>query len=256
MQETEAGRTRAFQPARLDWRIAEVRSTHDETQRVRSLILDVPGWTGHLPGQHVDIRLTAEDGYQAQRSYSIASAPEDDGLMLTIERIAEGEVSPYLTEEARPGDRFELRGPIGGYFVWTAGMSSALLLIAGGSGIAPLMAMIRHRARAGSQVACTLLFSSRTYSDIIYRDELAELAEGDPNLSVIHTLTREQPLGWTGPRRRIDAEMLKALPIMSQQPLTFICGPTQMVESVSGLLLGLGHDPRKIRTERFGPTGG
>ena len=258
------------QPARLDWRLGEVVATVAETPRVTSLVLDVPGWPGHRPGQHVDVRLTAEDGYQAQRSYSIASPPEEPRLMLTVERLAEGEVSPYLTDELRVGDRLELRGPIGGYFTWTVaqdggahvgpeggGMGPPLLLVAGGSGIAPLMAMIRHRAVAGSTVPTTLLYSSRSYEEIIYREELDRLAAADPALRVVHTLTRSQPADWTGYRRRIDVAMLEeVVGLPAPGALAFVCGPTRLVENVATDLLTLGYAANQVKTERFGPTGG
>ena len=220
-----------------------------------TIVLDVPGWPGHRAGQHVDVRLTAEDGYQAQRSYSIASAPEDPRLALTIERLDDGEVSPYLAEELRPGDRLELRGPIGGYFVWDVSLGGPLFLVAGGSGVVPLMAMVRHRAAAASDVAARLLFSSRTWEDVIYRDELERLAGG--GLEVVHTLTRSQPDGWAGYARRVDAAMLREVAWPpSERPQTFVCGPTAFVETVAGALVDLGHDPATIKTERFGATGG
>jgi ferredoxin-NADP reductase len=227
----------------------------DETPRVKTLVLDVPDWAGHRPGQHVDVRLTAEDGYQAQRSYSIASAPEDARLALTVERLEDGEVSPYLADELRPGDKLELRGPIGGYFVWDTSLGGPLFLVAGGSGVAPLMAMLRHRAAAGSDVPARLLFSSRTWDDVIYRDELQRLAGG--GLEVVHTLTRSRPEGWAGYARRVDAEMLREVawpPGAGAQ--TFVCGPTAFVEAVAGGLVELGHEPASIKTERFGATGG
>jgi len=242
---------------RLEWRTAEVVDIVDETPRVRSLILGVPGWPGHRPGQHVDVRLTGEDGYRAQRSYSIASAPEFAHLMLTVERIEEGEVSPYLASEARRGDRFELRGPIGGYFVWTAAEGGPLMLVAGGSGMAPLMAMLRHRAAAGSTVPTRLIYSSRTFEDIIYREELDRLAARRDGLEVVHTLTRRQPPGWSGGKKRIDRDMLAGLGFPPQaRPTIFICGPTSLVEQVARSLRELGHDAKMIKTERFGPTGG
>ncbi len=248
--------TDAVARPRLQWQVAEVQELIDETPRVRTLVLDVPGWTGHRPGQHVDIRLTGEDGYQAQRSYSIASAPETKFLAITVERIEEGEVSPYLAHEVRPGDRFELRGPIGGYFVWTAATGGPLFLIAGGSGVAPLMAMLRHRAAAQSSAPALLLYSSRTFDDIIYRDELDSLVARGDGLTVVHTLTRAQPPGWTGLARRIDATMLKDVGFSPQeQPHIFICGPTSLVESAGRALAGLGHARNLIKTERFGPTG-
>ena len=241
---------------RLEWRLAQVVDIIDETPRVRSLLLDVAGWAGHRPGQHVDVRLTGEDGYRAQRSYSIASAPEAKHLMLTVERIEEGEVSPYLASEARPGDRFELRGPIGGYFVWTAAEEGPLQLVAGGSGIAPLMAMLRHRAASGSTVPARLIYSSRTAADIIYRQELDRLAARRDGLEVVHTLTRERPSGWAGETRRIDRDMLARLGVAPEKrPTTFICGPTSLVESAARSLRELGHAASLIKTERFGPTG-
>jgi ferredoxin-NADP reductase len=242
---------------RLEWQLALVRDIVVETSRVKSLLLDVTGWRGHLPGQHVDIRLTAEDGYQAQRSYSIASPPEDDHLTLTVERVDDGEVSPYLLDHLRTGDRFELRGPIGGYFVWTSDMGGPLYLIAGGSGIAPLMAMLRHRRKQNSYAPTLLLYSSKTLDDVIYRGQLDAMADGDPNLRIANTLTRKQPTGWTGYGRRIDKALLAETTFMPHQnPKIFICGPTPLVETASRLLVELGHDPLTIKTERFGPTGG
>src|SRR5262245_27148229 len=248
--------TRAAPVRRLEWQLAEVREIIVETFRVKSLLLHVPGWRGHLPGQHVDIRLTAEDGYQAQRSYSIASPPEDELLTITVERVDNGEVSPYLIEDLRAGDHFELRGPIGGYFVWTAAMGGPLCLIAGGSGMAPLMAMLRHRDRRNAHIPAFLLYSSRTLEDVIYREELDAMARRDRGLRVLHTLTRKQPEGWTGYGRRID----KALVAEShfppdERPRTFVCGPTPFVENASKILVELGHDPLAIKTERFGPSG-
>jgi len=241
---------------RLTWRIAEVLKIIDETPRVKSLVLDVPGWPGHRPGQHVDVRLTAEDGYQAQRSYSVASAPESAHVMLTIELIEGGEVSPYLTSDVRPGDKFELRGPIGGYFVWTVAIGGPLFVVAGGSGIAPLMAMLRHRAALKSTIPALLLYSSRTFEDIIYREELDGLAGRNDGLTVVHTLTRRQPLGWTGGARRIDRSLLASVGLSAKaRPKIFICGPTSLVESAAQSLLELGHERNLIKTERFGPTG-
>lgn len=242
---------------RLTWRLAEVARVVDETPRVRTLALRVPAWPGHRPGQHVDVRLTAEDGYQAQRSYSIASAPEDAHVAITVERIDDGEVSPYLVDELRMGDRLEIRGPIGGYFTWTAADGGPLLLVAGGSGIAPLMAMLRHRAAAGSPGNATLLYSSRTFEDIIYRTELEDLGAADRSLRVVHTLTRAQPPGWTGYRRRIDRDMVAEVAFPPDtRPLAFVCGPTGMVEDVAELLVALGYPAARVKTERFGPTGG
>jgi ferredoxin-NADP reductase len=242
---------------RLTWQLGEVVATRPETARTKSITLTVPNWMGHQAGQHVDVRLTAEDGYQAERSYSIASPPEEQPrVMLTVERLDNGEVSPYLTEELRIGDRLELRGPIGGYFVWQAEMGGPLLLVAGGSGIVPLMAMLRHRAAAGSSAPTRLLYSSRSLEDVIYRDELDRLIKNTTELDAVHTLTRAQPPGWTGYARRIDTQMLRevAWPV-EQHPLTFICGPTSFVETAAASLVTLGHDPARIKTERFGPTG-
>ena len=242
---------------RLVWRIGEVVETRPETPRTKSLFLEVPGWEGHKAGQHVDVRLTAEDGYQAQRSYSIASAPEEKSVELVVERLEDGEVSPYLTDELRVGDRLELRGPIGGWFTWEAKQGGPLLLVGGGSGIAPLMAMIRHRAAAHSDAPTRLLYSSRSREDTIYAGELDRLAAEDGTLEVTHTLTRSQPVGWTGYSRRIDEEMLRAVAwLPEERSLTFVCGPTPLVESVATALVELGHDLNRIKTERFGPTGG
>jgi ferredoxin-NADP reductase len=248
----------AAAPARrLEWQRALVRDIVIETPRVKSLLLDVTGWRGHLPGQHVDIRLTAEDGYQAQRSYSIASPPEDDLLTLTVERVDDGEVSPYLLDGLRTGDLFELRGPIGGYFVWTTEIGGPLYLIAGGSGIVPLMAMLRHRRKQNSRTPTLLLYSSRTLGDVIYRGELDAMGDEDSSLRVANTLTRKQPAGWAGYGRRIDKSLLaEASFLPHQNPKIFICGPTPLVEAASRLLVELGHDPVTIKTERFGPTGG
>jgi ferredoxin-NADP reductase len=249
---------------KISWRVATVIDVVPETQRTRTLILDVPDWPGHRAGQHVDVRLTSEDGYQAERSYSIASPPEEARLALTIEELKDGEVSPYLSEELRAGDKLELRGPIGGYFVWDIPTGGPLFLVGGGSGIVPLMAMLRHRnaalpagADARHKIPARLLYSSRQWDEVIYRDELTRLSAGDPTLEVVHTLTREQPEGWTGFRRRIDRAMLEevAWPA-SEQPRVFVCGPTPLVELVASSLVDLGHQPALVRTERFGPTGG
>jgi ferredoxin-NADP reductase len=238
---------------RLTWQTATVSSLVDETAKVRTLVFEVPDWPGHQAGQHLDIRLTAEDGYRAEREYSISSAPGEP-VSITVERLDDGEVSPYLTEEVRKGDGIELRGPIGGYFVWDASDGGPLLLVAGGSGIAPLRAMLRYRARQHSTVPVRLLYSSRSEADVIYRDELSQHSEG---VTVIQTLTRVQPQGWTGYARRVDKQMLAevAWPA-AQSPLTYICGPTSFVESVAAGLVALGYPARRIRTERFGSTGG
>ena len=215
----------------------------------------MPAWPGHVAGQHVDVRLTAEDGYQTERSYSIASAPEDPTVALTVERIADGEVSPYLTEELRVGDQLELRGPFTNYFVWRKEDGGPLLLIAGGSGLVPLMAMLRHRAARMSTVEARLLLSARSLEDVLYRDELGRMAMGD-GVAVHHTFTREAPPGWGGFTRRIDAEMLRTVgPSPVRRPRIFVCGPTAFVEQAADLLVKLGHEPASIRTERFGPTG-
>ncbi len=245
-------------PGRLTWQLGDVVASQEETARAKNITLALPDWMGHRAGQHVDVRLTAEDGYQVERSYSIASPPEEaPRVTLTVERLDDGEVSPYLVDELRVGDKLELRGPIGGYFVWEAALGGPLLLVAGGSGIVPLMAMIRHRAAVGSMVPTRLLYSSRTYEDIIYRVELDRLVASGMALEVVHTLTRTQPPGWTGYSRRIDSEMLREVAWPAEQrPLAFICGPTPLVEGVAASLVLLGGDPARIKTERFGPTGG
>jgi ferredoxin-NADP reductase len=247
---------------RIAWRLATVIDVILETPRPRTLVLNVPDWPGHRAGQHVDVRLTAEDGYQAERSYSIASAPEHPRLSLTVEELKDGEVSPYLSEELRSGDKLELRGPIGGYFVWDVSLGGPLLLVAGGSGIVPLMAMLRHRdavirtTAERHRVPARLLYSSRNWDEVIYRDELTRLAEKDTSLEVRHTLTREPPQGWNGFKRRIDRAMLEEIAWPpSEQPQVFVCGPTPLVEAVAQALVELGHQPARIKTERFGPTG-
>jgi ferredoxin-NADP reductase len=239
------------------WLSAQVREIVVETPRVKTLRLLVSGWPGHLPGQHVDVRLTAEDGYQAQRSYSIASPPENAVVELTVERLPDGEVSMFLTDELRVGDDIELRGPLGGYFVWSVEQGGPLALVAGGSGVVPLMAMLRHRAARASRTPAHLLCSWRTEEDVIYRDELARLAGRRDGLEVTHTLTRGAPAGWHGQTRRIDRQMLlESLPGPDARPLAYVCGPTPLVESAADLLVSIGHGPERIRTERFGPTGG
>ncbi|HYH88477.1 MAG TPA: ferredoxin reductase [Solirubrobacteraceae bacterium] len=235
------------------WRLAVVLEIIQETAGAVTIVLDVPDWPSHTPGQHVDVRLTAEDGYQAQRSYSIASAPEEGRLALTVERIDDGEVSPYLAGVLRAGDELELRGPVGGHFTWRVEDGGPLLLVAGGSGLVPLMAMLRHRAARGSEVGARLLLSARAWDDVLFRDELGRL--DDVRLHV--TLTREQPPGWSGSGRRVDAEMLRELgPGAAERPHVYVCGPTAFVERAADLLVELGHDPSAIRAERFGPTGG
>jgi ferredoxin-NADP reductase len=243
----------------LDWQIATITDIRPETATVKSSTLTLPSWTRHRAGQHYDIRLTAEDGYQAQRSYSIASEPEREGeIDITVERIDDGEVSAYLHDVVIPGDQIEVRGPIGGYFVWEAGLLPApLLLIAGGSGVVPLMAMIRHRAAVMARNPTALLYSSRTFEDIIYYPELERLLRMDSGLKVFHTLTRSQPADWKGYMRRIDEEMLREIAgPLGDAVQVFICGPTLMVESAAGTLTGIGVMSNQIRTERFGPTGG
>jgi ferredoxin-NADP reductase len=241
----------------IGWQLATVTKTLDETPTVRTFTLGLPTWAGHRPGQHLDLRLTAEDGYSVERSYSIASEPERAGEVdITVERIEGGEVSPFLHEVVVPGDRLEVRGPIGGYFVWEAALGGPLLLVAGGSGIVPLMAMARHRARAAMSVPTRLVFSSRTFDEIIYRDELDRLAANNDGFQVIHTLTRGQPEGWTGLTRRIDEAMLAdALEPLGTATRAYACGPTALVEVVANSLVRLGLPPDRIRTERFGPTG-
>jgi ferredoxin-NADP reductase len=248
---------RAAVRGRLNWQVGTVVDLIDESTHVRSVVLDLPEWPGHRAGQHVDVRLTAEDGYQAQRSYSIASPPEEPRVVLTVERLQDGEVSPYLVGEVRVGDKIELRGPIGGYFVWQSSEDRPLLLIGGGSGIVPLMAMIRHHATSGAGARVRLLYSSRSIEDVIYKDELAGLSAGDAHLAVAHTLTRSQPSGWEGYARRIDGEMVSEVAWPKKDaPAVFICGPTSFVETASSLLVESGYDPGWIRTERFGATGG
>ncbi|HEV2921159.1 MAG TPA: ferredoxin reductase [Actinomycetota bacterium] len=240
----------------MSWRLANVVEVRPETDRVVTLALEVPDWDGHLPGQHVDVRLTAEDGYRAERAYSIASSPDGGRIELAVERLEDGEVSPYLAGELRRGDRLELRGPVGGYFVWEPGRGGPLLLVAGGSGVVPLMAMLRRRAATGSQVPARLLYSSRALEDVIFREELDRLAAAGDGLTVTHALTRAQPPGWTGYARRIDAVMLEEVGWRpGERPLAYVCGPTRLVETVAGQLVALGHDPARVRTERFGPTG-
>jgi ferredoxin-NADP reductase len=239
---------RAAVSRRLTWRVATVTEIRTETPTARTLVLDVPDWPGHLAGQHVDVRLTAEDGYQAQRSYSIASAPHDAELVLTVERLDDGEVSPYLTDVLEPGDDLELRGPIGGYFVWQEALGGPLLLVAGGSGVVPLRAILRHHRASASKIPVRLLYSARTRDDLIYSDELA-----DSETTI--TLTREQPPGWSGRTGRVDRHFLAETAWSpAERPLVYVCGPTGFVEAVADALVTLGHSPARIRTERFGPT--
>jgi ferredoxin-NADP reductase len=240
----------------VKWQVGTVTETVLETPRTATLRLDVPDWPGHRAGQHVDIRLTAEDGYQAQRSYSIASAPEAERLELTVVRIDDGEVSPYLTTDLDVGDQLELRGPVGGWFVWEGTDPTPVLLVGGGSGVVPLMAMLRHHAAVDSTARIRLLYSARDLSEVIYRDELATLSDGDGR-DVTITLTREQGPSWTGRRGRVGAELLTEVGWPpAAAPACFVCGPTPFVEAVANALTTLGHDPARIKTERFGPTGG
>jgi len=229
-----------------------------ETACARSLTLAVPEWPGHRPGQHVDVRLTAEDGYQVERSYSIASPPEDKPrVTITVEHLDDGEVSPYLVDEVRRGPRLELRGPIGGHFVWEVQMGGPLLLVGGGSGIVPLMAMIRHRQAVRGTAPTRLLYSSRSEDEVFYRDELKGLPRSDGGVEVIYTLTRRQPSGWAGYARRVDIDLLRDVAWPADaRPLAYVCGPTQFVETVATGLVTLGYDPIRVKTERFGPTGG
>jgi len=224
-----------------------------ETPRARTLTLDVPGWAGHRAGQHVDIRLTAEDGYRAERAYSLASAPGEPPT-ITVERLEDGEVSPYLVDDVLEGDVFEVRGPVGGYFVWSSEDGGPLLLVAGGSGVVPLRAIARHRRLTGSDVPARLVYSARSLENVIYREELDA---NDPGLEVVLTLTRSQPPGWPGRSGRLDADALAevAWPA-ADRPLAFVCGPTSFVEAVAAGLVELGYDPARVKTERFGATGG
>jgi ferredoxin-NADP reductase len=242
----------------LNWQIASITNIKPENAKVKSFTLMLPAWMRHRAGQHYDLRFTAEDGYQVQRSYSIASEPEREGeIDITVERINDGEVSPYLHDVLGAGDRIEARGPIGGYFVWEASMNDPLLLIAGGSGVVPLMSMIRHRAAVGANNPTALLYSSRNFEDVIYFEELEKLRGKDPGLQIFHTLTRSQPPGWKGYARRIDETMLKEVAVPLEKDVqVFICGPTLMVESAANALVNIGIKADRIRTERFGPSGG
>jgi len=239
------------------WRVGKVTALHDETATARTITLEVPYWPGHVGGQHVDVRLTAANGYSAVRSYSIASAPNLEGRVeITVERLATGEVSPYLTQELSIGDRLELRGPIGGWFVWRPHQSEPIQLIAGGSGIVPLMAMIRSRVSSGSTTPFRLLYSVREPAAVFYRDELQALSDHDSVVSVTYAYTRDAPKDWPRPPGRIDAALIANTTWQSNLGSTcYVCGPTSFVESVTGLLVAGGHSPNNIRTERFGPTG-
>jgi len=244
-------------PLFRDWQLATVAAIRDETPSVRTIAFSLPQWTGHLAGQHVDVRLTSDDGYQAERSYSIASPSGRIALIeITIERITNGEVSPFLTEQLALGDTIELRGPLGGYFTWSPENHAPLMLIAGGSGIVPLMSMLRTRTKAVNRPPARLLYSSRQFEDIIYRSELDSLVAANDGFSIASALTRGAPANWIGETRRVDSEMLAkyAFPA-AQAPYNFVCGPTSFVETVADRLVGLGHQESAIKTERFGPTG-
>jgi ferredoxin-NADP reductase len=236
----------------MAWFAAEVRAVREEAPGVRTLTLGVPGWPGHLAGQHAEVRLTAEDGYQATRDYSIASGPEDADLEFTVERLDDGEVSPYLVDVAAPGDRFEVSGPVGLHFVWRAATGGPLLLVAGGSGVVPFRAMLRHRAAAGSDAPVRLLYSVRSPADVIYRDELDDLVRRT-GVRLVEVYTRSAPPGWSGYARRVDRAILaeSAWP-PADAPQVYVCGPTEFVEAVAAGLVDLGHEPARIRTERFG----
>ena len=245
---------RAALPGRLNWQFAKVVGVVEETPRCRSLLLEPPAWPGHRAGQHVDVRLTAEDGYQAQRSYSIASGPEDAALRLTIERLKDGEVSPYMVDELRPGDELELRGPIGGHFVWEPRSGGPLLLIAGGSGVVPFRAMLRHHVTSGADAAVRLVYSARSPDEVLYRKELDSLMS-DHGIGVHTALTRSWPEHWKGHRGRVTPELLRDVAwLPDRRPLIYICGPTGFVETIARDLVEAGHDPSCIRTERFGPS--
>ncbi len=243
-------------PPRLPWRPATVTEIRPEAQRAATIVLSVPGWPGHLAGQHLDLRLTADDGYQAQRSYSIASVSGAATMEITVEQLRDGEVSQFLLHELVVGDTLELRGPIGGYFTWEPGENGRLLLVAGGSGIVPLMAILRQRAKAGDRTPVQLLYSARTVDAIIYRQELDRMAAGSERFSLTYTLTREQPPNWAGGRRRIDRAMLEAFGFPADMDSrAFVCGPTPLVEQVAADLVALGYAEAWVKTERFGPTG-
>ncbi|MGK5678067.1 ferredoxin reductase [Actinoplanes sp. URMC 104] len=249
---------RAAVPGRLTWRAATLAEARQETPSARTLVLDVPDWPGHLPGQHVDVRLTAEDGYRAQRSYSIASAWHEDDprrVELTVQRLDDGEVSPYLTDVVQVGEQIELRGPVGGWFVWREKQPAPVLLIAGGSGLVPLMAMVRARAVAGARQPFRLIYSVRTPEDVLYAGELRRRVRDDAGLDVHYVYTRKTPDGWPAPPQRIDVATLNTYGWPPDfAPDCYVCGPTTFVETAADILVALGHDPRRIRTERFGGT--
>jgi ferredoxin-NADP reductase len=243
--------------SKVDWQVGRVQALVTETSRVKSIVLQPKSWSGHWPGQHIDVRLTADDGYRAERSYSIASPPEDKLLTITVERVKDGEVSSYLLEELRVGDNLEFRGPIGGYFVWRRSLDGPICLIAGGTGITPLMAMLRHRERSPGHIPAILIYSARSLPDVVYREELDAMVRRDNDLRLIYALTREQPSDWVGHHGRVDKALIanNCFP-RGQNPMFFVCGPTGFVENIAGILVELGYDPPTIKTERFGPSGG
>lgn len=245
---------RATLQRRLSWQLGTVVELVEETPRVKSIALDLPHWQGHRPGQHVDVRLTADDGYQTERSYSIASAPDDEHVVLSVERLERGEVSPYLVDELRLGDTLELRGPVGGYFVWEESLGGPLLLVAGGSGVAPFRSVLRHHRATGSSVPLRLVYSARALDDVLYRDELQQAATRD-EVDVFLTLTRSWPEGWSGYSGRINRELLADVSWPAyEHPLAYVCGPTAFAETVSAALVSNGYDASRIRIERFGGT--
>lgn len=242
--------------APLTWRVARLVTRRAETPTARTLILDAPGWPGHLPGQHLDVRLTAADGYQAARSYSLAAPAEGNRIELTVQRVPDGEVSPYLLDAYAPGDPVEVRGPVGGWFVWRPEQDAPVLLVAGGTGVVPLMAMIRARRAAGSGAPFRLIYSVRTPADVCYAEELRRRARDDEGLEVAYVYTRQAPPGWRGDPHRIGPDDVIAYGWPPEAaPLCYVCGPTGFVETVADLLVGLGHQPGRVHTERFGPTG-
>jgi ferredoxin-NADP reductase len=248
---------RAAVLGRLTWRAGTVTALRDETPTARTIALDVAGWPGHRAGQHVDVRLTAPDGYSAQRSYSIASAPAGTLVELTVQRLADGEVSPYLSQTLSPGDPLELRGPIGGWFVWDPGSTAPVLLVAGGSGVVPLMAMIRTRAALANPAPFRLVYSVRSADTALYAAELAQRQRAEAGLQVSYVYTRTAPAGGSQPTGRISAQVLASAGWPPEQaPAVYVCGPTGFVETAADLLVDAGHDPRMIKTERFGPSGG
>jgi ferredoxin-NADP reductase len=241
----------------MSWRVATVVALRHQSPTARSIVLDVPGWPGHAAGQHVDVRLTAPDGYTAVRSYSIASAVDGDRVELTVEQLPDGEVSPYLGSELIVGDAIEIRGPIGGWFVWRPDQREPIQLIAGGSGVVPLVAIARSHAAAGSRSPIRLLYSVREPSSVLHASEIEDLASRNGGLILTYAFTRSAPPGWDRPPGRVDAELLADSTWPAElAPTCYVCGPTSFVESVADLLVEAGHDPARVRTERFGPTGG